>query len=79
MAIDILFIPPMSSELEWIFLGARRTITWQRMKLGPVNIERSECLKSWVRGGLVQGWRRELLVNIRGGVETSRETSATSI
>ena len=67
MAIDILSIPPMLSELERIFSGARRTITWQRMKLGPVNIERSECLKSWVRGGVVGGWRRELLVDIRGG------------
>ena len=67
MAIDILSIPPMSSEPERIFSGARRTITWQRMRLGPVNIERSECLKSWVRGGVVGGWRRELLVDIRVG------------
>jgi len=77
MAIDILSILPMLTEPERIFLGAQRTITWQRMKLRPVNIERLECLKSWVRGGLMQGWRRELLVNVRGGEEASKETSAT--
>ena len=67
MAINILSILLMSSEPERIFSEARRTITWQRMKLGPVNIERSECLKSWVRGGIIRGWRRELLVNVREG------------
>ena len=67
MAIDILSILPILSKLERIFSGARRTITWQRIKLGLVNIKRLECLKSWVRGGLVQGWRRELLVNVREG------------
>jgi len=60
---------PMLSKLERIFSGARRTITWQRIRLGLVNIEQSECLKSWVRGGVIGGWRRELLVNIRGGEE----------
>ena len=82
MVINILSIPPMLSKLERIFLGARRIIIWQRIKLGLVNIKRSECLKLWVRGELVQGWRKELLVNVReggGGVETSMETLATSI
>ena len=34
------------------------------MRLEPTNIERSEYLTSWVRG-VVQGWRRQLLVNVR--------------
>ena len=34
------------------------------MKLGPVNIERIECLKSWIRTGLVAGWRQELMGRI---------------
>ena len=34
-------------------------------KAWPTNIERSEYLRSWVRG-VVQGWRRQLLVNVRG-------------
>ena len=37
------------------------------MRFGPANIKRSECLKSWVREGVVQGWRRQLLANVRGG------------
>ena len=32
-------IPPMSAEPERIFSGARRKTSWQRMRLGPVNIE----------------------------------------
>jgi len=64
MAINILSIPPMSAEPERIFSGARRTISWQRMKLGPVNIERIECLKSWIRTGLVAGWRKELMMKL---------------
>jgi hypothetical protein len=71
----ILSIPPMSAEPERIFSGARRTITWQCMRLGPVNIERLECLKSWVRGGIVLGWRREQLVRNKGGVRASRKPS----
>ena len=54
----------MSAELEQIFSGARRTISWQQMKLGPVNIERIECLKSWIRTGLVAGWRKELMIKL---------------
>lgn len=64
MAIDLLSVPPMSAKPERIFSGARRTISWQRMSLGHVNIERTECLKSWIRGGIVSGWRKELLVNV---------------
>jgi hypothetical protein len=37
----------MSNELERVFFGARRTISWERMQLGPKNIERIECLKNW--------------------------------
>lgn len=60
MAIDILSIPPMSAEPERIFSGARRTITWSRHKLGVRNIERMECLKSWIRTGIAADWREDL-------------------
>jgi hypothetical protein len=53
MAIDILSIPPMSAEPERIFSGARRTISWDRFRLNPHIIERGECLKSWIKAGLV--------------------------
>jgi hAT family C-terminal dimerisation region len=64
MAINILSIPPISAKPERIFSGARRTISWQRIRLGPGNIEKTECLKSWIRTGLVAGWRKELILGI---------------
>ena len=45
------------------------------MRLGPGNIEKTECLKSWIRTGLVAGWRKELILGIniiaedQGGVQ----------
>ena len=33
-----------------------------RLKLG--NIEKMECLKSWIRTRLVAGWRKELILGI---------------
>jgi len=59
MAIDILSIPPMSAEAERVFSGARRTISWDRFRLGHHNIERLECMKSWIRTGIVTAWRAE--------------------
>ena len=53
MAIDILSIPAMSDEPERVFSGARRTISWDRMRLGISNIEKSQCLKSWIASGLI--------------------------
>jgi hypothetical protein len=55
MAIDILSIPAMSSEPERVFSGARRTISWDRARLGAANIERTECLKSWLRSNITSG------------------------
>ncbi len=53
MAIDILSIPAMSDEPERVFSGARRTISWDRMRLGASMIERTQCLKSWIAAGLI--------------------------
>lgn len=58
MAIDILSIPAMSAEPERVFSGCRRTISWTRMRLGIKVIEEGECLKSWIRSGVVAGLRR---------------------
>jgi hypothetical protein len=52
MAINILSIPAMSDEPERVFLGARRTISWERAQLGAENIERVECSKYWKRSGI---------------------------
>jgi len=45
MAIDILSIPAMSDELERVFSGARRMISWERGQLDPETVEMTECLK----------------------------------
>ena len=55
-AIHILSIPAMSmsAEPERVFSRCRRTITWQRIwKV----VEEGECLKSWIRSGVVAGIR----------------------
>jgi hAT family C-terminal dimerisation region len=57
MAIDILSIPLMSAEAERIFSGVRRIILWDRISLGSTNIERTECLKSWLLSNLTAGGR----------------------
>ena len=48
----------MLAEPERVFSGCRHTITWQRMKLGVKVVEEGECLKSWMRSGVVAGVRR---------------------
>ena len=53
MALDILSVPAMSDEPERVFSGARRQISWERMRLGPETVEQSTCLKSWIRAGIV--------------------------
>jgi hAT family C-terminal dimerisation region len=53
MAIDILSIPPMSDELERVFSGARRTVTWDKGQIEPRTIEMRECLKHWKKSGIL--------------------------
>jgi hypothetical protein len=55
MTVDILLIPAMSADLEQVFSGAHRTISWDQMLLGANTIEKGECLKSWIRGGITRG------------------------
>jgi len=52
MAIDILLILAISNEPKRVFLGACRTILWERAQLGAENIERVECSKHWKRSGI---------------------------
>ena len=49
IAIDILSIPAISAEVERVFSGARRIISWERSRLRATVVEQSECLKSWLR------------------------------
>ena len=53
MALDILSIPAISDELEHVFSGARRTISWERGQMEPVTIEMTECLKHWKRSRIL--------------------------
>ena len=53
MAIDILSIPAMSDEPERVFSGCRRTIPWDRASMLPETLEQRECLKHWIRSGII--------------------------
>jgi hypothetical protein len=53
MAIAILSIPPESAESERVFSGARRTCSWDRLRLKPTKIEVIESIGSWLREGLI--------------------------
>jgi hypothetical protein len=53
----------MSAEPERVF---SRTITWQRMRLGVKVVEEGECLKSWIRSGVVAGIRYIQRVEFEG-------------
>lgn len=53
MAIDILLIPPSSAEPERTFSGARRTQSWDRLRMTAENLERLECMGNWLRNGHV--------------------------
>jgi hypothetical protein len=53
MAIDILSIPSESAEPERAFSGARRTASWDRLRMSCQNLEKVECIGSWLREGLI--------------------------
>lgn len=54
MAIDILSVPAMSDDPERVFSCARRTISWDRARLAPETVERTQCLSSWVKNDLIR-------------------------
>jgi hypothetical protein len=51
MAIAILSIPAESSEPERSFSGARRTCSWDRLRLACTTIEIIELIGNWLREG----------------------------
>jgi hypothetical protein len=51
MAITILSIPAESAEAETAFSGARRTCSWERLRLKCVTTELIECIGNWLREG----------------------------
>jgi hypothetical protein len=54
MAMAILSILAESSEPERAFSGSRRTCSWDRLSLSCYNIQRIECIGSWIRDGYIQ-------------------------
>jgi hypothetical protein len=48
LAIEIHSFPPMSDEVERVFSGGRRTISWERSRLSPETIEAIECFQHWL-------------------------------
>ena len=86
MAIDILSIPAMSAEAERVFSGARRTISWERSRLGATVVEQSKCLKSWLRqivksGGFATVDVAVEVINLEGSIDTttSRDTGRSTV
>lgn len=70
MAIDILSIPPSSAEPERTFSGARRTQSWDRLRMTAKNLETLECIGNWLRNGHIG------LVQIITAIEGMNEMDA---
>jgi hypothetical protein len=71
MAINILSIAPSSAEPEQQFSGARRTQSWDRLRLSPHNLQRLECIGNWFARKLISS--EELLAMIVEVVEMDDE------
>jgi hypothetical protein len=54
MAMAIMSIPAESAEPERAFSGSRRTCSWDRLRLSCLNIQRIECIGSWIREGHIR-------------------------
>ena len=52
MAINILLILAISDKPKRVFLGARRTVLWERVQMEAKNLKRVECLKHWKRSSI---------------------------
>lgn len=55
MAYDLFAMPGMSSKCERAFSAAKRLITDDRYCLKSDIIEADQCLKSWLKNGIVDG------------------------
>ncbi|CAD0011781.1 unnamed protein product [Aureobasidium pullulans] len=53
MARDLFTIPAMSDEPERVFSSCGNMVTPQRGKLTGEAIEESQCIKSWMRHGII--------------------------
>jgi len=53
MALNLLAIPGMSSQCERVFSDTSQLITDERNRFGPEMLEAEECLRSWLKFGLI--------------------------
>ncbi|CEJ92612.1 hypothetical protein VHEMI08251 [[Torrubiella] hemipterigena] len=53
IAIDILSIPPESSDAESHFSSTRRTLSWDRERMTCENLAKVECVGNWIREGII--------------------------
>jgi hypothetical protein len=70
MAIDVLIACAMSAESERVISSARRTVAWSRIALSTRIIKVLECLKHWIRTGVVD--------DIFGAVSTEDRASGNA-
>ena len=54
MAITLLSVPAESAEAERVFSGARRTCSWDRLRLTCDKIKKIECVGNWLRQGVIK-------------------------
>ena len=54
LALDILAIPPMAADCERTFSLAKLTISSQRQSVQPETLEGLQCMKNWLRRGLIR-------------------------
>ncbi|KAG6979019.1 hypothetical protein FocnCong_v010959 [Fusarium oxysporum f. sp. conglutinans] len=64
MAICIPSIPAEPSEPERTFSGARRTCSWDRLRITCKTIEMIECTGNWLRQGLIQPLHENVMGSI---------------
>ena len=55
LAFNLFSTPGMSAECERAFSQAKRMVTEERYHLKSDIIEADQCVKSWLRSGLVDG------------------------
>lgn len=53
MARDLFTIPAMSDEPERVFLSCGNMVTPQRGKLSGEAIKEAQCIKNWIRHGII--------------------------
>jgi hypothetical protein len=71
MATDILSIAPESTDPESAFSGGRRTLSWDRERMTCKNLEKVECIGSWLR-------ERHIQKTVDGGMGIITDTGLDS-